>query len=107
VKLLPAILLILFTAYLYKPLSDLRTGGDKMECCHKDPCKTHNSGSEKKDCGNTGCNMLSCAFGNVYINASGELHFRMLPVTAGELHAQNDNQLRFVSRDCWHPPKQS
>jgi hypothetical protein len=104
---LAAILFIAFAAFIFKPVAGLEQAVVKMECCSKNSCAKHDQQPEKKDCGNNGCNMISCALCNYYMPVTAEIHFTLPSAKKKEVFSFNDHRLYFISSDCWHPPKQT
>jgi hypothetical protein len=102
-----AILAIAFAAFIFKPFPGTMPVADKMECCSKTACEKHHKIPVKKDCGNSGCNMLSCAFCSHYMPITGEINIVLGLGTKDEFITFNDHRLYFISSDCWHPPKQA
>jgi len=100
-----SILFFAFAAFIFKPYPVMEPAPDKMKCCSKTASKQHQSGPEKKDCGKSTCNMLSCTFCINYMPASAEIHIAVLRCAGAALLSFNDNRLYFNSSDCWHPPK--
>jgi hypothetical protein len=107
VKIFSAILTIAFAAFILKPYGTMIPVAKQTECGTKSGCEKHPGNSEKKDCGNTGCNMLSCAFCSYFMPVSAEMHLVIPPVNREKHIAFDDHRLYFISSDCWHPPKQA
>jgi hypothetical protein len=107
VKLFTAILFIAFATFIFKPVAGTMRMADKMECGKKSACEKHRDGPAKKDCGNNGCNMLSCALCSYYMPISAEINIVIVPGMKDEFISFNDHRLYFTSSDCWHPPKQA
>jgi len=106
VRILSAILAIAFAAFILKPYTGMMPVADKTECCAKSGCEKHPKAPEKKDCSNTGCNMLTCAFCSYFMAPSAGIHWTIPPANRERHIAVNDHRLYFISSDCWHPPKQ-
>jgi len=108
VKVLSAILAIAFAAFILKPFgAGMVPVAKKTECCAKSGCEKHHGDSKKKDCGNTRCNMLSCALCSYFMPVSAEMPLVVAPANRERHLAFNDHRLYFISSDCWHPPKQA
>jgi hypothetical protein len=102
-----AILVIAFAAFILRPYKGMIQVTQQTTCCKKTTCEKHSGNPEKKDCGDSGCNMLSCAFCSFFMPMSAEIDF-VIPPGAREEHLSfNDHRLYFISSDCWHPPKQA
>jgi hypothetical protein len=105
VKIFSFILAFAFVAFILKPFTGIEPVAKQATCCAKSACKKHADKSEKKDCSNTGCNMISCVLCCYFMPVSGEVHFVVAPEIREEYISFNDHRLYFISSDCWHPPK--
>jgi|GEM_PF-2774701 len=107
VRIFSFILTICFAAFILKPYTGMVPVAKETKCCAKSACEKHPDKSEKKDCGNAGCNMLSCAFCSYFMPVSGAVQFVIPPGTLEKHVSFNDHRLYFISSDCWHPPKEA
>src|SRR3954467_7338684 len=105
VKILPFILLIIFSVHLVRPVSNPDLIGNKMECCSHKPCDKPVHNSSKEDCGTNACSMLSCIVVNYFLPSTGLPFHNQDFRSAGKLYYYNDNRLSFISSGCWHPPE--
>jgi len=107
VKMFSAILAFAFAAFILQPYTGMTPVAKQKTCCTKSACAKHPDKSEKKDCSNTGCNMISCVLCCYFMPVSGEVYF-VIPSATREKHLSfNDHRLYFISSDCWHPPKKA